>query len=135
MQMTDTSRKFASKGSNPTRQVRLTLRYVSVWSATKIAFLSGVGLGIVAGITTMLLWAILNQFGMFAQLAALFSGTSAGSSSVKGVFGFTQALGVAALLGPLNTLAITLFGLIGAALYNFGVRVMGGATVGFSPDN
>jgi hypothetical protein len=133
--MTESGEKLASKGRASTRQVRLSLRYVNVWSATKIAFLCGVGLGLVAGIATLLLWGVLTQLGVFAQLNSLFSGTSAGSSSVKGIFGFSQALGVAALLGPLNTLAATLVGMIGAALYNFGVRVTGGATVGFSTEN
>jgi hypothetical protein len=134
--MDDTvGRRLAEKSPASTRQVRLTLRYVSVWSATKISFLFGIGLGIIGGVTLLVLWGVLNQLGAFAQLNALLSGTSAGSNSAVGTIGFSQALAVAALLGPLNTIGSTLAGMLGAALYNLGVRVTGGATVGFSSES
>jgi hypothetical protein len=134
--MDDTvGRRLAQKAPASTRQVRLTLQYVSVWSAAKISFLCGVGLGVLGTASLLLLWVILNQLGVFAQLDSVLSGTSAGSSSVAGTIGFSQALGIAALLGPLNTIAATLVGIVGAALYNLGVRVTGGTTVGFSSES
>jgi hypothetical protein len=128
-------RRLAEKSPASSRQVRLTLRYISVWSATKISFLFGIGLGIVSGVTLLTLWGVLNQLGAFAQLNSLLSGTSAGSGPAAATIGFSQALGIAALLGPLNTIGSTVAGMVGAALYNLGVRVTGGATVGFSSEN
>jgi hypothetical protein len=134
--MDDTvGRRLAEKSPASSRQVRLTLRYVSVWSATKISFLFGIGLGIVSGIALLALWGVLNQLGAFTQLNSLLSGSSAGSSSIVGTIGFGQALGIAALLGPLNTIGSTFVGMVGAALYNLGVRATGGATVGFSSES
>lgn len=128
-------RRLAEKSTASTRQVRLTLRYISVWSAAKISFLCGVGLGLLGTVSLLLLWVILNQLGVFAQIDSVLSGNTAGSSSGVATIGFSQALGIAALLGPLNTLAATLLGIVGAALYNLGVRVTGGATVGFSSES
>lgn len=128
-------RKLAEKSPVSTRQVRLTLKYVSVWSAAKISFLFGIGLGIVSGLSLLMLWVVLNQLGVFGQLNSVLSGTSAGSNSIAATVGFSQALGIAVLLGPLTTIGSTFAGIVAAALYNLGVRVTGGATVGFSPDN
>jgi hypothetical protein len=129
-----TTAAFARKSRGASRQVRLSLRYVSVWSATRIAFLCGVGFGLVSGVVTLILWAVLSQFGVFAQLSVLLSGTSTGSGA-SGGFGFAQALGVAVIVGFLNGLGVTLFGIVGSAVYNFGVRVMGGAALGFSDES
>ena len=128
-------RKLAEKAPATTRQVRLTLRYISVWSAAKISFLCGVGLGAVGTVTMLLLWVVLSRLGFFEQLNSLLSGTSAGSGSATGTIGFSQVLAIAFLLGPLNTISATLAGVIGAALYNLGVRVMGGVTVGFKSED
>lgn len=124
--------KLAQKSRLSTRQVRLTLRYINVWSAAKISFLCGVGLGFVAGISLLVLWVMLNQVGAFTALNSALAGTSAGSSSLTGSISFTVALGIAFLLGVLNTIGTTIAGTIGAALYNFAVRLTGGTTVGFS---
>jgi hypothetical protein len=129
-----TAAKLARKSGGASRQVRLSLRYISVWSATKIAFLCGVGFGLVSGVVTLVLWAALSQLGFFTQLDVLLSGTSTGSGASAG-FGFAQALGVAAILGFLNGLGVTVFGIVAAALYNFGVRVVGGAALGFSNES
>ncbi|HEY5230040.1 MAG TPA: DUF3566 domain-containing protein [Galbitalea sp.] len=128
------SEKLDQKSRSSTRQVRLTLRYVSVWSAAKISFLFGVGLGIVAGFSLLILWALLNQFGAFAALNSLFAGTTAGSNAITGSLNFTVVLGIGFLVGVLNTIVATIAGTVGAALYNFGVRIMGGTTVGFSTE-
>lgn len=133
--MDDTvGRRLAEKAPSSTRQVRLTLRYVSVWSAAKISFLCGVGLGVLGTVSLLLLWVVLNQLGVFTQLGSVLSGTSAGSSSVAGTIGFSQALGIAVLFGALNTIGSTFAGIVGAALYNLGVRLTGGTTVGFSSE-
>jgi hypothetical protein len=121
--------------SASTRQVRLTLRYISVWSAAKISFLCGIGLGVLGTLALLLLWVALSQFGVFAQLSSVVSGPSTGSSSAVGTIGFGQAFAIALLLGPLNTIGATLVGIVGAALYNLGVRVTGGATIGFSSES
>jgi hypothetical protein len=134
--MDDTvGRRLAEKAPSSTRQVRLTLQYVSVWSATKISFLCGVGLGILGTVSLLLLWVVLNQLGVFTQLSSVLSGTSAGSSSVAGTIGISQALGIAVLFGTLNTIGTTFVGIVGAALYNLGVRITGGTTVGFSSES
>jgi hypothetical protein len=127
----DVGQRLANKSGASTRQVRLRLRYVSVWSAAKLSFLYGIGLGLIAGVTLLLVWIILNAFGVFDQLNSILSGTTAGSSSFSQAFGFNQALGVAALLGPLNTIGATIAGSLGAALYNLGVRMTGGISLGF----
>jgi hypothetical protein len=124
--------KLARKSATSNRQVRLSLRYISVWSAAKVSFLCGVGLGLVGSVGVILLWVALSQLGVFGQLNTLFSGTS-GSSGIS--IGIGQALGVAALIGPVDTIAATIAGTVAAALYNLGVRVMGGATLGFATES
>jgi len=124
--------KLARKSRPSSQQVRLTLRFISVWSAAKISFLCGVGLGLVGGIALFVLWAVLDRLGVFTQLNSVLSGTTAGSGSVTSAIGFTQALGISFLVGILTTISATVVGTIAAALYNLGVRITGGATVGFS---
>ena len=122
------------KSRSLTRQVRLTLRYINVSSAAKISFLFGVGLGFVAGISLLILWALLNLFGAFAALNSVLAGISVGSSTLTGSINFTVVLGIGFLLGVLTTIVATIVGTFGAALYNFSVRIMGGTTVGFSTE-
>jgi hypothetical protein len=125
--------RLAEKSRGSSRQVRLTLRYVSVWSATRIAFLCGVGLGIVGGLSVILLWMTLTALGVFGQLSSLFDSSTVGGSSTS-TFGFAQAVGVAAIFWPLDAIGATLIGAVGAALYNLTVRLTGGVTVGFSSE-
>jgi hypothetical protein len=116
------------------RQVRLHFVHLSVWAATKIAFLTGVVVGLLTILALMIVWLILIQSGTLDETVGTFlSGTStSGTASVKSTLSFGPALTFAIIAGILNTVALTALGTVGTLLYNFVVRVTGGILLGFT---
>ena len=133
--MSETAAKLARKGSREQRsnQVRLKLRYISVASVAKIAFLLGLTIGIVGFIVTMVAYAILSATGALAGLDTLL-GSAVGSSSASLTSILTPGvvLGAALVFSFLDIVVVTLGGIIGAALYNTSTRMTEGLFVGFT---
>ena len=71
--MSSVAERLQKKAKRPsgTKQVRLKLVYIDFWSVVKLAFLISVAIGIITVVATFLIWAILNQTGIFDDLDAL----------------------------------------------------------------
>jgi hypothetical protein len=123
----------AAAANRTIRPVRMSLPYLSVWSATKIAFVAGVAVALLSILETMLLWLFLIQSGIFDQAVVPFiNGISAsGSASVVDAFGFGPVFAFAVIVGVLNLLLIAILGMMLALLYNLSARVTGGIRLGF----
>lgn len=132
--MSEVHEKLARKAPSTARQVRLNLRYISVWSGCKVSFLVGIALGFLPGVVVIILWATLERLGTFAQLDHFFSSGTSGSGSVSKLFGFSQVFAIVALIGMVNVFFCTIVGTIAAALYNLGVRFFGGIVVGLTAE-
>lgn len=133
--MTDVSQKLASKAKakSGSKQVRLRLVHVDVWSATRLAFLISIALSLAMVLATFLVWALVNALGLFDDLDSMLSSLSSGSAlSVSGIFGIGRLMGFSLLLAVVNTVFGTVLGFLGALLYNLTVRVSGGLIVGFT---
>lgn len=114
------------------RQVRLKLVYVDVWSLVKFSFLVWLSLGIVLIVASALIWVVLFSTGVFEQLDRTLRDILAQPEfSIAASFGIGQVLLFALIVAVLNTIVGTALGAVGGFLYNLSVRLTGGLLVGF----
>ncbi|WP_053383092.1 DUF3566 domain-containing protein [Leucobacter celer] len=116
----------------PAKQVRLKLVYIDFWSAVKFSFLVSICLAIVSVVSTVLIYTVLMQTGVFAQVDALFMDIVGEDNSLMKVIGFPQVFGFAVVVGILNTIVGTALGAVASLVYNLLVRVLGGFQLGFT---
>ncbi|WP_449280546.1 DUF3566 domain-containing protein [Leucobacter sp.] len=116
----------------PAKQVRLKLVYIDFWSAVKFSFLVSICLAIVSVVSTVLIYTVLTQTGVFAQVDTLFMDIVGEDNSLMKVIGFPQVFGFAVVVGILNTIVGTALGAVGSLVYNLLVRVLGGFQLGFT---
>jgi uncharacterized membrane protein YbhN (UPF0104 family) len=114
------------------RQVRLKLVYLDVWSVVKLSFLVWLCLGIVLIVASVLIWIVLYSTSIFSTLdETLRDVLSQPDFSIANSFGIGQVVLFAFITGLLNTIVGTALGAVGAFLYNLSVRFTGGLLVGF----
>ncbi|WP_427870088.1 DUF3566 domain-containing protein [Leucobacter luti] len=116
----------------PAKQVRLKLVYIDFWSAVKFSFLVSICLAVVGIVSTILIYTVLTQTGVFGQVDALFMDIVGEENSLMKIIGFPQVLGFSVVVGILNTIVGTALGAVGALVYNLLVRVLGGFQLGFT---
>lgn len=116
----------------PSKQVRLKLVYIDFWSAVKFSFLVAICLAIVSVVSVILIYTVLMQTGVFAQVDSLFMDIVGEDNSLMKIISFPQVAGFAVVVGILNTIVGTAIGAISALVYNLLVRVLGGFQLGFT---
>ena len=116
----------------PAKQVRLKLVYIDFWSAVKFSFLVAICLAIVSVVSTILIYTVLMQTGVFAEIDSLFMDIVGEDNSLMKIISFPQVAGFAVVVGILNTIVGTAIGAIAALIYNLLVRVLGGFQLGFT---
>ena len=125
-----------SQKSVATKQVRLKLVYVDFWSTVKLSFLVAVSLGIVLVVSTVLVYLVLQQTGVFTKLdsllADILSAGDGASFSIAKSFSLLTVTFFAFIVAVLNIVVGTALGAITSMLYNFSVRITGGLLVGFT---
>lgn len=133
--MSSVAERLQKKAKRPsgTKQVRLKLVYIDFWSVVKLAFLISVAIGIITVVATFLIWAILNQTGIFDDLDALLRDILGDSNfSIQDTFNVGQIMLFSIVVAILNVVIGTVLGAIVAVLYNLSVRITGGLLVGFT---
>jgi nitrogen fixation-related uncharacterized protein len=133
--MSSVAERLQKKAKRPsgTKQVRLKLVYIDFWSVVKLAFLISVAIGIITVVATFLIWAILNQTGIFDDLDALLRDILGDSNfSIQDTFNIGQIMLFSIVVAILNVVVGTVLGAIIAVLYNLSVRITGGLLVGFT---
>lgn len=114
------------------RQVRLKLVYVDVWSLVKLSFLVWLCLGIVLIVASVLIWVVLASTGIFDTLDQTLRDMIGDENfAIADSFGIAQVLGFTVVIALLNTIVGTALGAVAAFLYNLSVRFTGGLLVGF----
>ncbi|MGJ0205065.1 DUF3566 domain-containing protein [Leucobacter sp. gxy201] len=116
----------------PAKQVRLKLVFIDFWSAVKFSFLISICLAIVSVVSTILIYTVLMQTGVFGQVDSLFMDIVGDENSLMNIIGFPQVLGFAVVVAILNIIVGTVLGAISALVYNLLVRVLGGFQLGFT---
>ena len=114
------------------RQVRLKLVYLDVWSLVKLSFLVWLCLGIVLIVASVLIWVVLASTGIFDTLDQTLRDMIGDENfAIADSFGIAQVLGFTVVIALLNTIVGTALGAVGGFLYNLSVRFTGGLLVGF----
>jgi hypothetical protein len=114
------------------RQVRLKLVYIDVWSLVKLSFLVWLCLGIVLIVASVLIWVVLFSTGIFDTLdATLRDMLGDDEFAIANSFGIGQVVLFSFIIAVLNTIVGTALGAVGGFLYNLSVRFTGGLLVGF----
>ena len=114
------------------RQVRLKLVYIDVWSLVKLSFLLWLCLGIVLVVASILIWVVLFSTGIFDTLDETLRDVIGDENfAIADRFGIGQVALFAFIVAILNTIVGTALGAIGGFLYNLSVRFTGGLLVGF----
>lgn len=114
------------------RQVRLKLVYIDVWSLVKLSFLVWLCLGIVLIVASALIWVVLFSTGIFDTLdETLRDMLGDDNFAIANSFGIGQVLVFSFIIALLNTIVGTALGAVGGFLYNLSVRFTGGLLVGF----
>ncbi|MCU1469308.1 MAG: hypothetical protein JWQ39_457 [Glaciihabitans sp.] len=132
--MSSVADKLAQKSAVPsTKQVRLNLVRISLWSTLKVSFVVGLAIAVLSGIAVCLAWGVLTVIGVPQQINTLLGVTSSsGTSASVPTFGTGTMLGVAFLIGLLNFISVMILGTIFTLLYNAYARLTGGLLVGFT---
>jgi hypothetical protein len=112
-------------------EVRLGLRYVSVFSTAKIAFLFGVVGGVVGVFATIIVYNLLNSSGTFKQLDSLITGSPTPASAAP-IVPLNLVVEFSAVAGVLNVILVTLLAVVGALFYNGSSKLTDGLFVSFA---
>jgi hypothetical protein len=114
------------------RQVRLKLVYIDIWSLVKLSFLVWLCLGIVLIVASVLIWVVLFSTGIFDELdATLRDMLGDDEFAIANSFGLGTVVFFTFIIAVLNTIVGTALGAVGGFLYNLSVRLTGGLLVGF----
>ena len=115
------------------RQVRLKLVYIDVWSLVKLSFLVWLCLGLVLIVASALIWVVLASTGIFDELDRTLRDMLAQPEfAITDSFGIGQVLVFSLIIALLNTIVGTALGAVAGFLYNLSVRLTGGLLVGFT---
>lgn len=132
--------KLPQKGAKPAKsptgeakQVRLKLVYIDFWSALKLSFLLGLAQFIVVVLATFLLYMVFVQTGIFETANSVAGEVLGGNTfDINDVVSIGRTLGIAAAIGAVNLIVITVLGAVCAVIYNMAAKVVGGLSVGFT---
>ena len=123
-----------SKPKEPTKQVRLKLKAIDIWSAVKVGFLISIasGIGIIVG--ALLIWSILANSGVFSSVGGLLSSIFGEQSGVdlESEFSFGNVMSTAFTLALLNIVLSTALAAVWAAIFNLISKLVGGVSLTFT---
>jgi hypothetical protein len=118
----------------PRKLVRLKLRVIDIWSATKIGFFVALaaGIGIIVG--AWLIWSVLANSGVFSAVGGLLSSIlgEQNSFNIESEFSFSNVMSTAMTLAALNLVITTALAAIYAAIFNLISKLIGGVSLTFT---
>jgi len=132
--MTSVAEKLQSKAPKKavSKQVRLRLVYIDFWSVVKLGFLTGICVGIIEVVVVVMIWVLLNTFGVFDTVSGVLGPIINNDSfNITTLLPLNQLTLFAVIVAVLNIVLGTALGAIAAVLYNFAARITGGLLVGF----
>jgi hypothetical protein len=123
-----------SKPKVPRKQIRLKLRAIDVWSATKVGFFVALAAAIAIIVGALLLWFVLANSGALSSLGGLLSSLlgDGNNFSVENEFSFGNVLGTALTLALLNLVLTTSLAAVYAAIFNLIAKLVGGISLTFT---
>ena len=116
----------------PTKQVRLKLSYIDLWSAVKVSALVAVVVSVSLLVVNLLLWGILSATGILGALQGIVTDVlGEGGSAIIALTEFSQVFGLSMVSFVINLVSITVLGSLGTVVYNLIAKLTGGLLVGF----
>ena len=124
----------SSKPQEPRKQIKLKLRTIDIWSATKVGFFVALAAAIGIIVTSLLLWAVLSASGALSSLGGLLSSVLGDGSgfNLESEFSFGNVMGTAITLSLLNLVLTTTLAAVYAAIFTLIAKLVGGISLTFT---
>lgn len=121
------------------RRVRLTVQRIDPWSVMKISFLVSVALGIAMVVAVSILWGLLSNMQVLADLNDFIQQITEGEDGsapfdLMAYLGFGRVVSAAVVLGVINVALLTALATLTAFLYNICAALVGGARLTLSDE-
>ena len=126
-----------NRGNKPKearKQIRLKLRVIDVWSATKVGFFVAIAAGIAIVVGAWLIWSVLANSGVFSAVGGLLSSVlgEANAFNLEDEFSFDNVMSTALTLALLNLVITTALAAIYALIFNLISKLVGGISLTFT---
>jgi len=124
----------SNKPKEARKQIRLKLRVIDVWSATKVGFFVAIAAGIAIVVGAWLIWSVLANSGVFSAVGGLLSSVLGGASAfnLEDEFSFDNVMSTALTLALLNLVITTALAAIYALIFNLISKLVGGISLTFT---
>ena len=118
----------------PRKQIRLKLRVIDIWSATKVGFFVSLAAGVGIVVAAWLIWSVLANSGVFSAVGGLLSSIlgEQNSFNIEDEFSFSNVMTVSLSLAALNIVITTALAAIYAAIFNLISKLIGGVSLTFT---
>jgi len=123
-----------NKPKEARKQIRLKLRVIDVWSATKVGFFVAIAAGIAIVVGAWLIWSVLANSGVFSAVGGLLSSVlgEANAFNLEDEFSFDNVMSTAVTLALLNLVITTALAAIYALIFNLISKLVGGISLTFT---
>lgn len=124
----------SSQPKEPRKQIRLKLRTIDIWSATKVGFFVALAAAIGIMVGALLLWAVLANSGALSSIGGLLSSVLGDGSgfNLESEFSFANVMTMALTLALLNLVLTTSLAAVYAAIFNLIAKLVGGISLTFT---
>ena len=124
----------SNKPKEARKQIRLKLRVIDVWSATKVGFFVAIAAGIAIVVGAWLIWSVLANSGVFSAVGGLLSSVlgEANAFNLEDEFSFDNVMSTAVTLALLNLVITTSLAAIYALIFNLISKLVGGVSLTFT---
>jgi uncharacterized membrane protein len=122
----------SAASAEPRKQIKLKLRAIDIWSATKAGFFVSLAaaIGIIVG--ALLLWVVLTFSGLLNSLGGILSSLLGGDGNLAGSLSLPSVLVTAITISLLNMVLTTSLAAVYAALFNVIAKLSGGISLTFT---
>lgn len=113
------------------RRYRMTVDHIDPMSVLRLSFLLSVAFGIAFIVAVAMMWTVLNGMHVFSGISELINqvDTSGKMAALMEYLQFSKVVSMAAIIGVVNIVLMTLVSTICALLYNVLVRLVGGISI------
>ena len=124
----------SNKPKEARKQIRLKLRVIDVWSATKVGFFVAIAAGIAIVVGAWLIWSVIANSGVFSAVGGLLSSVlgEANAFNLEDEFSFDNVMSTALTLALLNLVITTALAAIYALIFNLISKLVGGISLTFT---